>query len=49
MAQHSNPGNFANDPKRASKAGKKGGRLSSGNFKYDRVKASKAGKKGGSK
>jgi general stress protein YciG len=49
MAKHSNPGNFANDPKRASEAGKKGGQMSSGNFKHDREKASKAGKKGGSK
>ena len=49
MARHANPGNFANDPKRASEAGKKGGRMSGGNFKNDREKASKAGKKGGSK
>lgn len=49
MAIHANPGNFANDPKRASEAGKKGGKVSSGNFKNDRARASKAGRKGGSK
>jgi hypothetical protein len=49
-------GNFANDPKRASEAGKKGGQQShgtggntskEGNFATDREKASDAGKKGG--
>ena len=42
-----NPGNFANDPKRASEAGKKGGQESGGNFKNDPERASEAGRKGG--
>ena len=34
MAQHQGgKGNFAEDPKRASEAGKKGGQASGGNFK----------------
>jgi len=45
----SNPGNFANDPKRASEAGRKGGRLSPGNFKNNPERAREAGRKGGSK
>lgn len=44
---NSNPGNFANDPEKASDAGKKGGHESGGNFANDRTKASEAGKKGG--
>ena len=44
-----NPGNFANDPARASRAGQKGGQLSGGNFKHDRERASRAGHKGGSR
>jgi len=40
-------GNFAEDPKRASEAGKKGGQESGGNFAKDPEKASEAGKKGG--
>ena len=40
-------GNFAEDPKRASEAGKKGGEQSSGNFANDPERASEAGKKGG--
>ena len=44
---NSNPGNFANDRKKASEAGKKGGQASGGNFANDREKASEAGKKGG--
>jgi hypothetical protein len=47
-------GNFANDPDRASEAGKKGGqhshgsdKTSKGSFKGDHEKASEAGKKGG--
>ena len=40
-------GNFAEDPKRASEAGRKGGQASGGNFKNDRERASTAGKKGG--
>ena len=42
-----NPGNFANDPQKASEAGKKGGQASGGNFANDRQKASEAGRKGG--
>ncbi|CRL99940.1 MULTISPECIES: con-10 family general stress protein [Pseudomonas] len=42
-----NPGNFANDPQKASEAGKKGGQASGGNFANDREKASEAGRKGG--
>jgi len=46
-----NSGNFFNDRKKASEAGKKGGRASGGNsaggFSNDRQKASDAGKKGG--
>lgn len=38
---------FANDPERASQAGKKGGSVSGGNFKNDPERASEAGKKGG--
>ncbi|NWE05015.1 MULTISPECIES: general stress protein [Pseudomonas] len=54
---NSNPGNFANDPEKASEAGKKGGEHrhgsggntsgSGGNFANDPEKASEAGKKGG--
>ncbi len=52
-------GNFANDPKRAREAGRKGGEHShssgsssgdshgGGNFATDREKASEAGRKGG--
>ncbi|NIF24132.1 MULTISPECIES: general stress protein [Pantoea] len=48
MAEHrGGSGNFAEDPKRASEAGKKGGQHSGGNFKNDREKASEAGRKGG--
>jgi len=42
-----NPGNFANDRERASRAGQKGGRNSGGNFANDRARASEAGRKGG--
>jgi len=43
-------GNFADNPQKASEAGKKGGQSSGGgNFKNDREKASEAGKKGGKK
>lgn len=31
QGQENNPGNFANDPQKASQAGKKGGRNSGGN------------------
>lgn len=46
---HKNPGNFANNPQRASAAGKKGGAISPGNFKYNPGRASVAGRKGGSR
>ncbi|PYB76397.1 general stress protein [Pseudomonas soli] len=45
--QQTNPGNFANDRERASRAGQKGGRNSGGNFANDRARASEAGRKGG--
>ena len=46
MAQHQGgKGNFAEDPKRASEAGKKGGQASGGNFKNDPQRASEAGRK----
>ncbi|WP_444678369.1 general stress protein [Halomonas sp. E19] len=48
MAQRNqNPGNFANDPKKAAEAGRKGGQNSGGNFANDPEKASEAGRKGG--
>lgn len=48
MAQHQGgKGNCAEDPQRASEAGKKGGQASGGNFKNDPQRASEAGKKGG--
>ena len=40
-------GNFANDPERASEAGRKGGQQSGGNFANDPQRASEAGRKGG--
>lgn len=48
-----NPGNFANDPKRASLAGRTGGksqgkRNNAGNFANNRERAAEAGRKGGS-
>ena len=51
MAEHrGGSGNFADNPQKASAAGKKGGQSSGGgNFKNDREKASEAGKKGGKK
>ncbi|CEA02089.1 general stress protein [Pseudomonas saudimassiliensis] len=50
MAEHrGGKGNFAEDPKRASEAGKKGGQNSGGNFKNDPQRASEAGQKGGEK
>ncbi len=45
--KNKNPGNFANNPQRASEAGRKGGEVSGGNFANDREKASEAGRKGG--
>ena len=42
-----NPGNFANDRKKASEAGHKGGQHSSGNFARDPARAAEAGRKGG--
>ncbi|CAN7439539.1 general stress protein [Pseudomonas solani] len=48
MAQHrGGKGNFAEDPQRASEAGKKGGHVSGGNFRNDPARASAAGRKGG--
>jgi len=48
MAGHrGGKGNFAEDPQRASEAGKKGGHVSGGNFKNDPERASEAGRKGG--
>jgi len=50
MAEHrGGSGNFSDNQKKASDAGKKGGQTSGsgGNFKNDREKASEAGKKGG--
>jgi hypothetical protein len=45
--KETNPGNFANDRERASRAGHKGGQASGGNFANDRQRASEAGRKGG--
>lgn len=42
-----NPGNFAADRERASRAGHIGGQHSSGNFAHDRERAAEAGRKGG--
>ncbi|MGW7356270.1 general stress protein [Streptomyces sp. NPDC054802] len=47
MAASSNSGNFADDPQRASEAGRKGGHESGGNFADDPERASEAGRKGG--
>lgn len=48
MAAHrGGSGNFAEDPQRASEAGRKGGQVSGGNFKNDPQKAAEAGRKGG--
>lgn len=48
MAEHrGGKGNFAEDPQRASEAGRKGGQHSGGNFKNDPARASDAGRKGG--
>jgi general stress protein YciG len=44
MAEHrGGSGNFAEDRKRASEAGRKGGKASGGNFKNDPQRASQAG------
>ena len=42
-----NPGNFAEDREKASRAGHTGGQQSSGNFAHDRERAAEAGRKGG--
>lgn len=42
-----NPGNFAEDRERASRAGQIGGQHSSGNFANNRERAAEAGRKGG--
>ncbi|TDY80423.1 UNVERIFIED_ORG: hypothetical protein C7429_103413 [Pantoea allii] len=48
MTEHrGGSGNFAENPEKASEAGRKGGQNSGGNFANDREKASEAGKKGG--
>jgi general stress protein YciG len=52
QGKDNNPGNFANDPSRASAAGRKGGENQGrennpGNFANDRAKASEAGRAGG--
>jgi len=48
MTEHrGGSGNFAENPEKASEAGKKGGKNSGGSFANDREKASEAGKKGG--
>jgi len=48
MAEHrGGSGNFAEDRKRASEAGRKGGKASGGNFKKDPKRSSGAGEKGG--
>lgn len=48
MAEHKGgSGNFAEDPRRAAEAGKKGGSNSGGNFKNDPLRAAEAGRKGG--
>jgi len=48
MTEHrGGSGNFAENPEKASEAGKKGGQNSGGNFANDHEKASEAGKKGG--
>lgn len=46
---NNNPGNFANDKAKASRAGQKGGSMSPGNFKFNRKRAVEAGRKGGLK
>ena len=45
--KENNPGNFANDREKASRAGHKGGKVSGGNFANDRERASQAGRTGG--
>jgi len=47
MTQKQGEKGFAQDPERASEAGKKGGSASGGNFKNDPERASEAGRKGG--
>ena len=42
-----NPGNFAEDREKASRAGQLGGQHSSGNFAHNRERAAEAGRKGG--
>jgi general stress protein YciG len=44
-----NPGNFAEDRSKASRAGRLGGQRSSGNFSHNRERAAEAGRKGGQK
>ena len=47
MATNKGGRGFAQDPERASEAGKKGGSASGGNFKNNPERASEAGRKGG--
>ena len=52
QGKHNNPGNFANNPKRAASAGRKGGKAQGyqtnpSNFVHDRKRAAEAGRKGG--
>lgn len=54
QGQQNNPGNFANDREKASRAGREGGKNQGqhnnpGNFANDREKASRAGEEGGSR
>jgi uncharacterized protein len=42
-----NPGNFAGDRERASRAGHTGGQQSGANFENDPARAAEAGRKGG--
>lgn len=44
---NNNPGNFKNNPERASRAGQKGGQASSGSFEKGSERAREAGRKGG--
>ncbi|MBZ6392447.1 MAG: general stress protein [Pantoea dispersa] len=49
MSVHrSGKGNFAEDPQRASDAGRKGGQISGGNFSNDPARAVEVGRKSGS-
>lgn len=47
MVRRGGAGNFAENPQRASDAGRKGGQVSGGNFRNDPTRAVDAGRKGG--